>query len=254
MVWLEASILAPSPPNCSRQGRSISRDRIASNLGERAGGEGAEAESLLWYVRRGQRVCGLQFRRQDPIEPFIAELACVEECLVVEIVGGYHDRIDDNDEKRQKRLEASGGKVIRFSHEEVLDDVGSIAMAIAKRVGLEPTCRGKRFACDQPPHPNPHAAGWILARFRHLPQVVAWHLPCSLRTAPARCRSVPSPASIRVCGKPLTDLHVKFHFPSVHQLLLIFPRPVFDFLPFVIEEDIDAAYVSRHIPRRANIV
>ena len=56
-------------------------------------------------------------------------------------------------QKRQKTLESSGGKVIRFSHEEVLDDVDSIAMAIAKRVGLEPTCRGKRFACDQPPHP-----------------------------------------------------------------------------------------------------
>ncbi len=52
-----------------------------------------EAESLLWYVLRARRLCGLQFRRQY-LEPFIADLACVEERLVVEIDGGYHDYVD----------------------------------------------------------------------------------------------------------------------------------------------------------------
>ena len=104
-----------------------------------------EAESLLWYVLRGRRLCGLKFRRQYPIEPFIADFACVEKRQVVEIDGGYHDYVDENDQKRQKKIEALGWKVIRFSNEDVLGDVESIAVAIAKTVGLEPKFRGKDF-------------------------------------------------------------------------------------------------------------
>ena len=36
-----------------------------------------EAESLLWYVLRGRRWCGLQFRRHYPLEPFIWKKPCV---------------------------------------------------------------------------------------------------------------------------------------------------------------------------------
>ena len=53
-----------------------------------------EAESLLRYVLRGRRWCGLQFRRHNPLEPFLADFACVAERLVVEIDGGYHDDVD----------------------------------------------------------------------------------------------------------------------------------------------------------------
>ena len=52
-----------------------------------------DAESLLWYALRGRRLCGLKFRRQYPIEPFIADFVCVEKQLVVEVDGDYHDQI-----------------------------------------------------------------------------------------------------------------------------------------------------------------
>lgn len=50
-----------------------------------------KAESLLWQVLRGRRLCGLKFRRQFPIEPWIVDFACVEHKLVVELDGGYRD-------------------------------------------------------------------------------------------------------------------------------------------------------------------
>jgi adenine-specific DNA-methyltransferase len=50
-----------------------------------------QAESLLWNVLRARRLCGLKFRRQFPIAPFIVDFACVARKLVVEIDGGYHD-------------------------------------------------------------------------------------------------------------------------------------------------------------------
>jgi adenine-specific DNA-methyltransferase len=102
-----------------------------------------EAETLLWCVLRGRRLCGLKFRRQYPIEPFIADFACVEERLIVEIDGGYHDYVVADDLTRQQRLEAFGWKVLRFENEDVLDDVEAVAIAIARFLDRAPTFRGK---------------------------------------------------------------------------------------------------------------
>ena len=82
-----------------------------------------EAESLLWAVLRGRRLCGLKFRRQYPIEPFIADFVCVEKKLVIEIDGGYHDYVYEDDESRQQKIESEGWDVIRCSNEDVLGDV-----------------------------------------------------------------------------------------------------------------------------------
>lgn len=102
------------------------------------------AESLLWYVLRGRRLCGLKFRRQYPIEPFIVDFACIEKKLVVEIDGGYHDYVHENDVTRQGKIEAAGWTVIRFSNEDILRDVEAVAIAIARHLEMEPEFRGKK--------------------------------------------------------------------------------------------------------------
>ena len=68
----------------------------------------------------------------------MADFACIEKTLVVEIDGGYHDYRYEDDQSRQRKLEAEGWNVIRFSHEDVLDDVEAIAIAIARHLELEP--------------------------------------------------------------------------------------------------------------------
>ena len=103
-----------------------------------------EAESLLWYILRGRRLCGLKFRRQYPIEPFITDFACIEKKLIVEIDGGYHDYIYADDMTRQRKLESAGWHVIRFANEDVLDDVEAVGIAIARHLGLEPEFRGRK--------------------------------------------------------------------------------------------------------------
>jgi len=101
-------------------------------------GRQTEAESLLWYALRARRLCGLKFRRQFPIQPFIADFACVE------IDGGYHDYIYDEDKSRQEHIESEGWDVIRFSNEDVLGDVEAVAIGIAKHLGLDPVFRGQK--------------------------------------------------------------------------------------------------------------
>jgi very-short-patch-repair endonuclease len=93
----------------------------------------------MWHVLRGRRLCGLKFRRQFPIEPFIVDFACIERRLVIEIDGGYHDYVDEKDQSRQQRIETAGWQVIRFTNEEVLEDVEAVATAIARRLDIEGT-------------------------------------------------------------------------------------------------------------------
>lgn len=46
-----------------------------------------ETEGLLWSTLRRKQLCGMKFRRQHPIEPYLADFACVSKRLVVELDG-----------------------------------------------------------------------------------------------------------------------------------------------------------------------
>jgi very-short-patch-repair endonuclease len=95
------------------------------------------SEGLLWNVLRARQLCGLKFRRQHPIDSWIVDFACPEEMLVVEIDGGYHDGVVEHDLKRQGHLESMGWEVLRFTDEDVEEDVEAIARAIAGQLNLE---------------------------------------------------------------------------------------------------------------------
>jgi adenine-specific DNA-methyltransferase len=84
--------------------------------------EQTEAEGLLWSVLRGKQLSKMKFRRQHPIGPFFADFACESKRLVVELDGGYHDSIQDEDLQRQQFITSQGWSVLRFSN-DVLQDV-----------------------------------------------------------------------------------------------------------------------------------
>ncbi len=95
-----------------------------------------EAEGLLWSVLRSKQLCGLKFRRQHPIGPFFADFACEDRKLVVELDGDYHDHVVEDDLSRATFIENQGWQVIRFSNDDVLADVESVARTIANSLGL----------------------------------------------------------------------------------------------------------------------
>ncbi len=80
-----------------------------------------EAEGLLWKVLRDSKL-GIKFRRQHPVDKYIADFICLQEGLIVEVDGGYH--IDEEqkqyDEKRTRVLNTIGFEVMRFTNEEVI--------------------------------------------------------------------------------------------------------------------------------------
>ena len=61
-------------------------------------------ESIVW----GKQVCGLKFRRQHPIGPWITDFACVAKKLIIEIDGGYHDFTAEQDLFRESVIETQG--------------------------------------------------------------------------------------------------------------------------------------------------
>jgi very-short-patch-repair endonuclease len=90
-----------------------------------------EAEHALWQELRGGRV-GAKFRRQHPIDRYIVDFVCISSGLVVETDGGGHDAPDqaDYDTGRSALLWELGFRVLRFSNEQVLNDLPVVLAAI----------------------------------------------------------------------------------------------------------------------------
>jgi very-short-patch-repair endonuclease len=91
-----------------------------------------KAEKILWEYLRNRKLDGLKFRRQHPIDKFIADFYCHEKKLVVELDGDVHDdkMNAQYDEARTYELKGSGIKVIRFRNNEVENDIVTVLRKI----------------------------------------------------------------------------------------------------------------------------
>ncbi|WP_320019573.1 endonuclease domain-containing protein [Labilibaculum manganireducens] len=91
-----------------------------------------ESEKLLWTEIRNRKLNGLKFRRQHPINIFIADFYCHEIKLVIELDGNIHDYEENKeyDEGRTAELEYLGVKVIRFTNEEVMNSMNKVLAQI----------------------------------------------------------------------------------------------------------------------------
>ena len=91
--------------------------------------EMTKAEACLWkYVLRAGKMKGFQFRRQRPVLNYIADFLCKELMLVIEVDGITHhyEEVIKNDKIRQNALEAVGFTVIRFTDDEVLNNINAV--------------------------------------------------------------------------------------------------------------------------------
>ncbi len=109
-----------------------------------------DAERKLWYQLRDRRFAGLKFKRQVPIGRFIADFACLEHHLIVEVDGSQHALAEEKDADRTKALEAMGFLVVRCWNNEVLTNIEGVLHGILAELHLD---------VPEPPHPNPLPAG-----------------------------------------------------------------------------------------------
>jgi very-short-patch-repair endonuclease len=88
------------------------------------------SESLLWEKLKGKQLMGLRFRRQHPIDFFIADFYCHQARLVIEIDGEIHQSRNEYDIGREAEMEKYKIKVIRFTNADVDSDLDMVLTRI----------------------------------------------------------------------------------------------------------------------------
>lgn len=96
------------------------------------------AERTLWQRLRGRKLAGLKFRRQVPVDRFIADFACLEARLIVELDGRAHEDRYEQDEQRTDLLRSLGWHVVRFDNEAVIAEPGRVLDGILAELGRSP--------------------------------------------------------------------------------------------------------------------
>ena len=86
-----------------------------------------EAEALLWEHLRG-KLLGVRFRRQHPVYDYIPDFVCLSSNLIIEVDGDYHlaEEQQLSDRERDTYLQHFGFHIIRFSNEEVLQNLDKV--------------------------------------------------------------------------------------------------------------------------------
>ena len=90
-----------------------------------------EAERLLWFYLSNKQL-GVRFRRQHIIGQYIADFACLDKMLIIELDGGYHSLPEQliSDEQRTADLQKWGYRVIRFTNEELFTGIDLVLTKI----------------------------------------------------------------------------------------------------------------------------
>lgn len=108
--------------------------------------EQSRAERAVWELVRDRRL-GAKFRRQVPIDRYIADFACIDAKLIVEIDGMSHDVAEqrDYDAVRTSRLNELGWRVLRLRDSLVLSEPQAAAKRIVEALNSpSPPATGER--------------------------------------------------------------------------------------------------------------
>jgi very-short-patch-repair endonuclease len=119
------------------------------------------AERLLWNGIRRKQSGGFRFRRQVILSGFVADFACYDARLVVEVDGATHSTVEvARDTARAAALNAQGYAVLRFTNVEVFPNIDGVLETIRlKLIELRPCLQDDAFEVSATPLPNPPPQG-----------------------------------------------------------------------------------------------
>ena len=105
------------------------------------------SEAALWARLRAAQLDGIKFRRQTPLDGFIADFLVPAIGLIVEIDGETHEPVADA--RRDAALSKLGFATVRVTNREVAINIGGVLTTIAEAARQRPP----RFAA-QSTHPR----------------------------------------------------------------------------------------------------
>jgi NADH:ubiquinone oxidoreductase subunit E len=100
---------------------------------------------------------GFKFRRQHQFGDYVADFYCHEAQLVVECDGAVHEENErwQHDQARDAYLTGHGLRVLRFTNEQVLEDIEITLKEISSylQVPMDRRSRGRRYVIRFSPSP-----------------------------------------------------------------------------------------------------
>ncbi len=97
------------------------------------------AERKLWQYLGASRLDGHKFSRQIPVGPFYPDFLCRAKRVVVEIDGYSHEADPVRDKTRDEYLSSLGYMVMRFTNDDVMNNVEGVVAAIGVALADRPT-------------------------------------------------------------------------------------------------------------------
>ena len=88
------------------------------------------AERSLWMVLCGNKLGGVEFRRQHTIGKYAVDFCSVKRKLAIELDGSQHQEQREYDIRRTAYLESQGYQGIRFWNVQVMNDIEGVIRSI----------------------------------------------------------------------------------------------------------------------------
>ena len=95
------------------------------------------AEKIL-QERLNKNKLGVRFKAQHPIDIFIVDLYCHKHKMVIEVDGEVHLSQKEYDEGRTAELERWDLTIIRFTNNQVLNDIEKVIEKIKECINTAP--------------------------------------------------------------------------------------------------------------------
>lgn len=98
-----------------------------------------ESEIILWNEIKEGKIFNLHFRRQHPINRFIADFYCHKTRLVIELDGSIHlsNEQKERDQERDSIMKEFGLTVLRFTNYEVKNNITDVINRIKEHCVLK---------------------------------------------------------------------------------------------------------------------
>jgi len=111
------------------------------------------AEKVFWEIVRTKRFLGLKFRRQHQIGNYIVDFYCHDRKLVIELDGEIHNQPEQQQRDRQRTeyLNSLGLTVLRFTNQEIFQNLETVLQNLLDLLSPSPTGRGARGEMPRPP-------------------------------------------------------------------------------------------------------
>ena len=127
------------------QGEDISYKKQLIQLGKNLRNNSTKEEIILWQYLK-QKQLGVKFRRQQPIDKYIADFVCFEKKIIIELDGGQHNSSlgIQKDRSRDLFFTNNGYKVIRIWNNEINQNIEGVIRKIHSEIECPPLAGGPK--------------------------------------------------------------------------------------------------------------